>query len=474
VRATLEREVKLSVGSDFTLPPLPVEATPRDLRAVYFDTSDHRLASRGVTLRRRLEDGRDAWQLKLPEGSARREIECAAEGAEIPAALARLVTAYVRGGELVPLAELHTVRRAVRVTSAGRPAVEVVHDTVNVCADGRVVRSFSEVEIEQLVDGAERLVGRLERQLRAAGARRSDGRPKVFQALDLPLAGRAAPLARRAPAIEHVRAYLLAQVDALVDGDPRVRQGDADGVHAMRVASRRLRSAIREARRLLDPAWVEELRAELGWLGDALGEVRDADVFAAYVERAAKRLGPSVTPGGAELVALIVEGSQEARSRLAEVLDSARYVALLDRLDAVGVSLPVTPLTERPQDILKRAARRVGRKARGVSASSGDADLHCLRLAAKRARYAGELAQPAVGGAAHRLAARAASLQGVLGEHQDAVVAEARLERVAIDASPAAAYVAGRLVEQQRERRLTARAAMPKALRRFAAAADRL
>ena len=238
MRAALEREVKLSVGSDFTLPALPVDPVPRELRATYFDTSDRRLARRGVTLRRRVEDGRDAWQLKLPAGDARIEIECAADGHEIPDDLLRLVTAYRRGSDLEPLAELHTVRRAVRVTSTGRPAVEVVHDTVDVRSDGRIVRSFAEVEIEQLVEGAERLVGRLERQLRAAGARRSDGRPKVFQALDLPIASRTPP-ARRAPAIEHVRGYLVAQFDALVDGDPRVRQGDAEGVHAMRVASRR-------------------------------------------------------------------------------------------------------------------------------------------------------------------------------------------------------------------------------------------
>jgi CHAD domain-containing protein len=474
VRETLERELKLSVGSDFTLPPLPVEATPRDLRAVYYDTSDHRLASRGVTLRRRLEDGRDAWQLKLPAGRDRTEIECDADGPGIPAELARLVTAYVRGRELLPLAELHTVRRAIRVTSDGKPAVEVVHDTVDVCSDGRVVRSFAEVEIEQLVDGAERLVGRLERQLRAAGARRSDGRPKVFQALDLPAAGGAVRLERGAPAIEHVREYLLQQIDALVGGDPRTRRAEGEGVHAMRVATRRLRSALNEARRLLDPTWVDELRAELEWLGAALGEVRDADVFAAYVEQAAEKLGPGAAPGGSELVALIVERSQDARSRLAEVLDSARYLALLDRLDAIRVSLPVTPERVSLHRTLERAARRVRRRTRGISSSPSDRDLHRLRLAAKRARYAGELAQRAVGTPARRLAERAADLQSVLGDHQDAVVAEVRLESIAADASPAGAYVAGRLVERQRERRLTARAALPKALRRFAAAADRL
>ena len=225
---------------------------------------------------------------------------------------------------------------------------------------------------------------------------------------------------------------------------------------------------------MLDSTWVDGMRAELDWLGSALGEVRDADVFAAYVERAAERLGPSAAPGGAALVALIVERSQESRARLAEVLDSERYIALLDRLAAVSVSLPVTPHRKPLQRILEHAARRVERKGRHLSRSSSDAELHRLRLAAKRARYAGELAQPAVGKAARRLSLRAAALQNVLGEHQDAVVAEERLAAIAMDSTPAAAYVAGRLVEQQRERRLSSRSEMPKALRRFAAAADRL
>jgi CHAD domain-containing protein len=473
VRETLEREVKLSVGPDFALPPLPVEATPRDLRAVYFDTSDHRLARRGVTLRRRLEDGRDVWQLKLPAAGGRIEVECDADGAAIPDELARLVTAHVRGLELHPLAELHTVRRAVRVTSEGQPAAEVVHDTVEVCSDGRVVRSFAEVEIEQLADGAERLVQRLEQLLRAAGARRGDGRPKVFQALDLPAAGRAR-IERDAPSIEHVRAYLLEQFDALVDADPPTRRGDGEGVHAMRVATRRLRSSLKEAKQLLEPGWVDEVRAELEWLGSALGDVRDADVFAAYVERAIPELGPDAERGGAELVAAIVAGSQDARSHLAEVLDSARYLALLDRLDSIGASLPVAPEGQSLQKSLEHAARRARRRARGLSPSWSDRDLHRLRLAAKRARYAGELMVLAVGRPARRVATRATALQGILGEHQDAVVAEARLQEVARGATPAAAFVAGRLVERQRDRRQAARAALPKAVRKFAAAANRL
>ena len=220
-----------------------------------------------------------------------------------------------------------------------------------------------------------------------------------------------------------------------------------------------MRAVLKQAR-LLDRAWVRETRAELAWLGGVLGEVRDADVFAAYAER---ELGE----GGAGLVARIRERSQPGRARLAETLDSPRYLALLDRLEGLDGSLPAGPGDETPERTLRRAAREVRRKLRRVSPSSPDARLHELRIAAKHARYAAELADRAVGKRARRLAARAAKLQDVLGEHQDAVVAEQQLGLLAAGAPPEVAFAAGRLAERQRARRRSARRSMRKAAKRL-------
>ena len=109
-----------------------------------------------------------------------------------------------------------------------------------------------------------------------------------------------------------------------------------------------------------------------------------------------------------------------------------------------------------------------------MSRSSSDDGLHDLRIASKRARYAAELAASGEGRRARRIAKRAAALQTILGEHQDAVVAEERLQSLASDATPAAAFVAGRLLERQGARRAEVHAALPTAARRFIAAADRL
>jgi CHAD domain-containing protein len=224
---------------------------------------------------------------------------------------------------------------------------------------------------------------------------------------------------------------------------------------------------------MLDGDWVDETRSELEWLSAVLGDVRDSDVFAADVARQVARLGSEAEAGGIELGRLIQAQSEPARARLAEALAAPRYIALLDRLETVYTGLPIAREDVSLGRLVHKAAWRGLRALHGVSRTSSDADLHLLRLAAKRARYAAELAQSSVGKDARRLAARAADLQGLLGDHQDTVVAEQRLIELAPQGSPAAAFVAGRLLERACARRSAKRARLRKTARRFAAAARR-
>jgi CHAD domain-containing protein len=94
--------------------------------------------------------------------------------------------------------------------------------------------------------------------------------------------------------------------------------------------------------------------------------------------------------------------------------------------------------------------------------------LHHVRVLAKRARYTAELAEVAVGKPATRFIARAKELQDVLGEHQDAVVANSWIQQaLASVRGRRVAFAAGRLVEAQEERRLQARAAFPSAWKKL-------
>jgi CHAD domain-containing protein len=95
--------------------------------------------------------------------------------------------------------------------------------------------------------------------------------------------------------------------------------------------------------------------------------------------------------------------------------------------------------------------------------------LHRLRIRAKRARYAAEAV-----GAKKEFVDRAKDLQDVLGEHQDAVVAEERIRDLLarVRGTGRTALAAGRLIERQRLRRANARRAWPKAWKRLERAGD--
>ncbi len=184
MRETLEREIKLAPGEGFVLPDLGGERLPtRVFVSTYHDTRDLRLARHGVTFRHRVEDGTGLWQLKLPRGAARIELELAGPPARPPAEMLSLLPAYLRGAELVPVARLRTRREVVRAQGA-----EIVDDSVSVIEGQRVVRRFRELEVE-LLEGDERTLRRLEKELRRAGAGPADS--QTAQAVPGARSGRA-------------------------------------------------------------------------------------------------------------------------------------------------------------------------------------------------------------------------------------------------------------------------------------------
>ena len=63
-----------------------------------------------------------------------------------------------------------------------------------------------------------------------------------------------------------------------------VRAGEPESVHRMRIAARRMRSALVTYRPLLVREVVEPLREELRWLGQALSQARDAKVLRSHLD----------------------------------------------------------------------------------------------------------------------------------------------------------------------------------------------
>jgi len=323
-----------------------------------------------------------------------------------------------------------------------------------------VAQRFREVEVELLGSGTEQDLQHIGALLRAAGARESDGRPKVFRALGLDVAAEPKPLDSSASALDHVLALLRVQLDAVRAHDPGTRLGtDPEELHQMRVAVRRLRAILKAARPMFEPETVEALRGELAWLGAALGVVRDVDVMREYLKAELATLEPVERRGGHRLLRRLEEAREETRLELTKALDDDRYLVLLDRIEETLAHPPVTNAEVSLRDVAAREFKKLRKAADALPETPSDADLHAVRIKAKRARYAAELAAPVVGRAAERFVEKAKKLQDVLGEHQDAVVAEGRLREL-FDGGRGrrAGFVAGRLVERQRARRLAARA----------------
>jgi CHAD domain-containing protein len=462
-----------------------VAAGATELDATYYDTQDLRLARSGITLRRREGGGDAGWHLKLPvTRGVRDEVRTPLSGA-LPRDLTGLLRATLRGAEPVPVVRLRTARDITVLRDAdGTPLVELALDAVHaerlgVRPGDRVhVLAWTEVEAE-LADGADPAVlDNVDKKLRKAGLVPAPYGSKLARALGAtaedggPGASREAGVPRTAGG--HVLAYLGAQAAALVALDPAVRRELPDAVHQMRVAIRRLRSALRSYGAVLDRSVTQPVADELKWLGGELGVDRDSEVL---TERLAGRV--------AAVPDTLLLGPVEARLRIwstgsrtgsrdvtLAVLDSERYAALLDSLDALLADPPLrkkagaAPAGALSKAVLKDYARLAGRTEHALALPAGrerDLALHDARKAAKRARYTAEAARPALGGAAKRLAKRMKAVQKVLGEHQDAVVARGVLRDLAVQAHAAgeSAFTWGLLYSGENERALRCERELP-------------
>lgn len=468
MKETVEREIKLAPGEGFVMPELGGQVLPtRTFVSTYHDTPDLVLARHGVTFRHRVEDGAGLWQLKLPKGGATRiELEQAGPPARPPLELTSLLVAYLRGRDVVPVARLRTRREGVRAHGA-----EIVHDSVSVMDGQHVTRRFREVEVE-LLEGDERTLRRLEKELRRAGAAATGPlRPKLYRALDLADPVEPVVVPEGATPGVALGIALGEQYRRILVHDPGTRLGsDPEDLHQLRVATRRLRAFLRVGRPLLDVAWAEDLRAELGWLGRVLGPVRDLDVLIERLETEIAGLGDDADAATGLLVELDAERAT-GRQAIVDALSSDRYLALLDRLE--HASDPELSGDDVP---LARVWRGEWKRTRKAFAELGqltpDDDLHAARIRVKRARYAAELAEHELGKRGAAFVGAAKRLQDVLGEHQDASVAEERIRSWSDAVGNGVA--AGRLVELERARKVDARAAWPDAWRALRAAAAKL
>ncbi|WP_395398459.1 CHAD domain-containing protein [Arthrobacter sp. UC242_113] len=533
----LETEKKYDVDAGTGLPDLAAipgvgrvgEPHDAELEAVYFDTEDLVLASRRITLRRRSGGADAGWHVKLPpeptagsgpapeEGpEARREIHAPLGQADVvPGKLLAHLHAYLRGSDPVPVARLSTRRTTLALYGDdGVHLADFADDTV----DAKLLRGadqkpagasagreqqWREWELE-LVHGQPEVFKAAAAVLSAAGARPSVHASKLRRAL-----GEGAPEAqvkefeggvkqpggtkpgKKWPASAVVTAYLDGQISEILGNDPRVRLEEPDAVHAMRSATRRVRSALAVYRKLYGGGAVGRLRDELKWLGRILGTPRDAEVMLDRLRTHAGKLPPGEAADDVkrrierELVTRLEAGYRKTQ----EVLLTDRYFRLLDDLEDFRDHPPVRPVAAAParkaaRKLVGRSAKRLRRAHKAAlrvkddagekpgmelkDATAHETALHQVRKDAKRLRHAAETVDPVFGKPAGKLAKAAHKQQKILGDHHDSVMARIFLGKLAggpdLPEPVAAAY--GSLLKRERKSAAKAEAKYRKAHRK--------
>jgi CHAD domain-containing protein len=265
-------------------------------------------------------------------------------------------------------------------------------------------------------------------------------------------------VAAGSPARDQILALMREQLGVIRAKEVGTRLGtDPEDLHKMRTAVRRLRAILGAVRDMFDAKWLDGLRSELDWLGTVLGGLRDLDVLREYLRSELTSLKPAVQPVGDDLFDLVDAQRARAQHRIVATLEGERYAKLLDRLEQ-AIRRPKVVSADLSLPIVAAGQFKKLRKAvKAMLKDPSSTDLHAVRIKVKRARYAAELAQPIVGRPAKRFVARTKKLQDILGEYQDAVVAEERLRAlVAADRRSPAGLLANRLVKRQRARRQAA------------------
>lgn len=417
------------------------------------DTDDHRLAAAGIALA--IHRGADAsahWQLDLPDGDARERLRVplapdAAVPPALPTELDEVICGAARERAVRPAGRVRTVRTSTRLLGDDdRPLAEVVHDHVTLAALGRStdVESWTEVELRRHA-ADDVLVAELEQRFTDIGLRPAAraGEAELDRLLRPALPARRDPRAGpEGTAGAVLLDYLATHVDRLAAEELRVRRGEPDAVHQLRVASRRLRSALQAYRRMLDRERTDPLADDLREFARELAPARDAEVLHERISAGLRSLAPELMlgPAQAQVTRHFARVEAEARAAVLSALDGERFARLRTGLDELLEGPPLTSRAARPAGKelpveIARSARRLERAVRAATDATSpvperDLAVHAARKAGKRLRYATEVARPVAGKQATAFSKALKGFQTALGEHQDTVVAREALREL--------------------------------------------
>ncbi len=403
------------------------KAGTKSLESTYYDTTDRRLADRLVTLRVRKIGNQYLQTVKgAPErgelGRAEWEHPVAGPAPDLSAIAAPDaldLLGSVSEAELQPLFTT-VIQRTVRVVTVGEgdtaTRIEVAFDSGEIRGPDGASVPVSEVELE-LLEGSAAALYELALELSQAVPLRVDARTKAERGYAL--ADGAVDKTSKAEKLEFdsdtTVEGALARILRSCIGHMQANEAvtligqDPEGVHQMRVALRRLRSALALFKPFIPAAQYDWLVGEVKWLGGSLGPARDWDVFLAEllepVRDAFHRAdghGKPLQEGIDTLSAAAHARRDRAYEAVREAIRSDRYTSFLLRFGAWVESRgwrdqPVSEHSARLFDpvggladqLLSRRAKKARRAGHGF-ADLSVAERHKLRIALKKLRYAAE------------------------------------------------------------------------------------
>jgi inorganic triphosphatase YgiF len=392
-------------------------ANAKVLRSVYFDTEDFALMKNGLALRVREVGGKRVQTLKTDSegkgpatdrGEWEATLSASGDGPDLnrlPAAL-RARIRKAAGAEAISPRLVSDIHRTARLLKTrGGDEIELAIDRGVLRANGRE-EQVSELELElkrgnssslyrlalELADIVPLRVGMKSKAARAFALARN-GKPEVVRAEPVAIPRGATVAEAYALILRQCLSHLLANEAAAFDG------GSSEGLHQMRVALRRMRSAFVAFGDLLAGEAAEELAREAKWLTRAIGRARDFDVFLSDVVAPVAAGNPDD-----KSLAALASAAKKAREQawasaraavrsprmtrfvlsLALYLDEESWTGDTNEEPAAeGMSRPVAAFAG---DALDKRLKKVTKLARNIDRLDVS-DRHELRKRLKKLRY---------------------------------------------------------------------------------------
>ncbi len=444
----------------------------QNLRSIYYDTPDFALRDQGLILRVREEGRRFVQTVKSARNTniaARSELNSQVPSEEVSLdaiedkKTRRAVKAALKKSQLIPLFAVEVQRSLVTLTPRRGVAIEasIDHGTIKALgpkAGASIPVCEYELELKKgnpgdLVDAARLLTAGLPLTL-GTQSKAERGYSLVEGEVDHPVKAGPVILDRKAFAddafariLTHCLAHLLRNVPCVL------RTRDPEGIHQMRVAMRRLRSALSIFGEPFRPS-LGVIEGEIRWLTAILGEARDLDVFHDEI------LKPAAGALGDEGRMIQLGAAVRARRRVAwsqalEALESERFRKLALDLGAATLLQPWAtkgngaeaghgPARDFADDHIAKRHAKVLKRGRKLEELEPD-ERHKLRVRLKKLRYALDFFACFYKTKALRVhQKRLSELQDLLGHLNDANIARTLIEDIlANEGGPGAAPSAG-------------------------------